>query len=175
MNNKNIRDWLEGIGIVAVVASLIFVGFQIRQERKIALVESFSSRTEFTIEIANLIGSHHDVWTAGLDGKELNSADYAIFEAIAKSVEVYYLYLFARAYQIGSGSPDSTAQKYAFILYQYPSLRKISVASGERVKIRKQAFDQPDHDLWLDAVSAQLEKLDSLDIPALPESAHSIF
>jgi hypothetical protein len=38
MNNKNMRNWLEGIGIVAVVASLIFVGFQVRQEKSIAIV-----------------------------------------------------------------------------------------------------------------------------------------
>lgn len=175
MKNKNIRDWLEGIGIVAVVASLIFVGLQIRQERKIAIVETFSNRTEFTLEIANLISANHNVWTAGLEGKELNSADFAVFGAIARSVESYYLYQFARAYQIEIGSPNIIAQKYAVVLYQYPSLQEIWAASGERYKARKRAFNQPNNDMWRDAITAQLEELDGLDIPALSGKVHSIF
>ena len=174
MNNKNMRDWLEGIGIVAVVASLIFVGLQVRQERSIAIVESFSNRTEFTLEMANLISANRDVWTAGLDGKEQNPADLAVFGAIAQSVEYYYMYRFARDYQIGIGSADTNAQKYAFVLHQYPSLREIWMAKGEQVKVRKRVFDQPDNDMWRDAITAQLKKLDSQHVPTLPGKFHSV-
>jgi hypothetical protein len=175
MNNRNIRDWLEGIGIIAVVASLIFVGLQVRQERKIAIVETFSNRTEFTLELANLISANREVWTAGLAGKELSPEDFAVFGAIAQSVESYYMYRFARDYQIGTGSPDVDAQKFAYVLYLYPGLREIWVAKDERIKARKKIFNQPFSDVWLDAVTIQLEKLDSLRTSASPVKDHSIF
>jgi len=41
MDHRQLRDWLEGIGFIAVIASLMFVGLQFRQERNIALVETF--------------------------------------------------------------------------------------------------------------------------------------
>lgn len=91
MNYKNTRDWLEGIGIVAVAASLIFVGFQIRQEKNIAIVDTFSNRTEFTIDLADLISANSEIWTTGLGGKELKSADLTVFNSIAQAVESYYM------------------------------------------------------------------------------------
>ncbi len=41
MTKENWKDWLEGIGIVAIVASLIFVGLQMRQAQKIAAGEFY--------------------------------------------------------------------------------------------------------------------------------------
>ncbi len=48
------------------------------------------------------------------------------------------------------------------------------MAKGERVKVRKRAFDQPDNDKWRDAITAQLEKLDSQHVPTLPGKFHSV-
>lgn len=41
-----LRDWLEVVGIFAVVASLIFVGMQLMLDRKVALAEQYASRAE---------------------------------------------------------------------------------------------------------------------------------
>ena len=46
MKQANLRDWLEIVGIFAVVASLIFVGMQLVLDRKVALAEQYSSRAE---------------------------------------------------------------------------------------------------------------------------------
>lgn len=46
MKQAKLRDWLEIVGIFAVVASLIFVGMQLLLDRKVALAEQYSSRAE---------------------------------------------------------------------------------------------------------------------------------
>lgn len=44
MNTGKIQDWMEVIGIFAVVASLIFVGLEMRQAHEISLSQAYQSR-----------------------------------------------------------------------------------------------------------------------------------
>jgi hypothetical protein len=44
MNSDRIRDWLEIVGIAAVVASLIFVGLQLKQSQDIAIAAQYQAR-----------------------------------------------------------------------------------------------------------------------------------
>lgn len=46
MKQATLRDWLEIVGIFAVVASLIFVGMQLQLDRKVALAEQYTNRAE---------------------------------------------------------------------------------------------------------------------------------
>jgi hypothetical protein len=46
LKQAKIRDWLEIVGIFAVVASLIFVGMQLQLDRKVALVDQYFNRAE---------------------------------------------------------------------------------------------------------------------------------
>jgi hypothetical protein len=45
MNSAKINDWLQVIGIFAVVASLVFVGLQMKQSHEIALAAQYHERT----------------------------------------------------------------------------------------------------------------------------------
>jgi hypothetical protein len=40
MNSESRRDLLEGVGIVAIVASLVFVGMEVKQNREIAIANA---------------------------------------------------------------------------------------------------------------------------------------
>lgn len=42
-----IHDWLQVIGMFGLIASLIFVGMQIRQDRQIALSSIYQARIVF--------------------------------------------------------------------------------------------------------------------------------
>lgn len=69
MNSTNWKYLAELIGIWAIVASLIFVGLQMRQESDIAVRESRSDFGESSIELARLLSDHGDVWIKGLNAK----------------------------------------------------------------------------------------------------------
>jgi hypothetical protein len=46
----NLKDMVEVVGITAVVASLIFVGMEIRQSQKIAVASQYQSRIGFNLQ-----------------------------------------------------------------------------------------------------------------------------
>ena len=46
MDSAKLNDWMQVIGIFAVVASLIFVGLQMKQSQEIALAEQYQARAE---------------------------------------------------------------------------------------------------------------------------------
>lgn len=50
MNTEKINDWLQIIGIFAVVASLLFVGLQLKQSQDIALSQASQARTAMSLE-----------------------------------------------------------------------------------------------------------------------------
>ena len=47
----DIRAWAEGVGVVAVVLSLLFVGFEIRQSSEIATVEASQALAQMSQEL----------------------------------------------------------------------------------------------------------------------------
>ena len=51
MNSAKLNDWLQVFGLFALVASLIFVGLQMRQDREIALSAIYQARAQMTIDI----------------------------------------------------------------------------------------------------------------------------
>ncbi len=52
MKNGNLRGIAEWIGIMAIVASLIFVGLQLKQSQEIAIAAQYQSRTEAAQSLA---------------------------------------------------------------------------------------------------------------------------
>ncbi|MEJ2129345.1 MAG: hypothetical protein P8X81_10935 [Woeseiaceae bacterium] len=46
MNSEKLHDWLQIIGMAAVVASLIFVGLQLKQSQEIAVADQYQARFE---------------------------------------------------------------------------------------------------------------------------------
>lgn len=57
MNRRYSRDWLQIFGQFGVIASLIFVGFQIRQDHKIAQSVAYQQRTTTAAEFYWTVGS----------------------------------------------------------------------------------------------------------------------
>jgi hypothetical protein len=82
MTKKRWKNLLEGLGIVAIIASLIFVGLQLRQAQDIALAEGYLSMLSTRNEINNSIRDEVEVWNKGLSGEELTADETLIFALI---------------------------------------------------------------------------------------------
>ena len=50
MNSAKLNDWIQIVGIFALVASLIFVGLQIKQAEEIAESNAYQARAQTSIE-----------------------------------------------------------------------------------------------------------------------------
>ncbi len=54
MDSAKLNDWMQVVGIFAVVASLIFVGLQMIQDREIALAGQYQERSATAVEYWSL-------------------------------------------------------------------------------------------------------------------------
>ncbi len=80
------KDVLEAIGFAALVASLIFVGLQIRQDHQIERLQNAADFDDTMIEYARVINANREVWIRGLEGAELSATDQVAFEAVSFAV-----------------------------------------------------------------------------------------
>jgi hypothetical protein len=126
MRTETWRQIAEAIGVAAIVASLIFVGFQIRQEDDIARLELIDRSTDQQRELQEWIAENADLWIRGCVGSELSDAEDAIFQSI---VDIYisqtynrWVVRYAITEQTGAGGQyliDSIAAN----IHRYPGFR----------------------------------------------------
>ena len=50
MDSAKLNDWMQVVGIFALVASLIFVGLQMKQAQEIALAGQYQARAQATVD-----------------------------------------------------------------------------------------------------------------------------
>ena len=86
MNAISRKEIAELIGVAAIVASLIFVGMQMRQAQDIAMAEGYSSVFATRIEVNNNIKEHVDIWKKGVAAEELQEEESAVFALLVTQV-----------------------------------------------------------------------------------------
>jgi hypothetical protein len=57
MDSAKLNDWMQVAGIFALVASLLFVGMQMKQEQEIALSAAYQARTATLVEFLIATGT----------------------------------------------------------------------------------------------------------------------
>jgi len=139
---KKFNEVAELVGIVAIVASLIFVGLQLQQSQQIALADLEASYSSASIEIASLISDNSEVWAKGIVGEELNESEAAVFESIiaALSDRNWSVQQQMRLLN-GDEAADSQVHGFAAFLHQRPGARRVWVAREARLKADREALD----------------------------------
>ncbi len=72
MDSAKLHEWLQIVGIFALVASLIFVGLQLKQGHEIALATQYQARSQATLDHfdtmieAHIPGEEYDVESGDL-------------------------------------------------------------------------------------------------------------
>ena len=135
MKSLHWRDVADLVGVAAIVASLIFVGLQLRQDRKLGMADITSARTESAVTLTQLVTENRELWIKGLDGAQLSTAEEMTFFAIAETIETYLFEEWSNLRQIGDGEfADAVLRDYAYQIYSYPGLRRIWEEDGERLR-----------------------------------------
>ena len=66
MNSAKLNDWLQVIGLFGVMASLVFVGLQMQQDRAIAVSEAYQTRTSISLSLDSELRSNPELVSAAL-------------------------------------------------------------------------------------------------------------
>lgn len=64
MDSTKLNDWIQIVGIFGVMASLVFVGLQLKQSHQIALADIYQARTTALVDFTNTMGSNELALTA---------------------------------------------------------------------------------------------------------------
>ena len=176
MNTAKLNDWMQVFGIFAVVASLIFVGLQMRQDRTIAFVDAMSSRSEVISGLAEMISNNQSLWIDGLNGAELSDADEATFHAMNEAIESYFVSTWRRVEGIGDGlSAESVSGDYAYAVYTHRGLRQAWKKQLAYWYARNSALSEDTAGgRFRESVNAHLAQLDR-ESPPLPEEKRYVF
>lgn len=122
MKKSGWKDTAELIGIAAIVASLVFVGFQLRQDQHIAQAQVFSDYGESHTAWVELVTTNADVWVRGLNADELSNTEAAQFDAMAVGYWVQQRSKYLRSIRL-AGRPDFIITDTANFIYQHEGLR----------------------------------------------------
>jgi len=118
-------DWksiAELIGIAAVVASLIFVGQQLRLEHDIAVAQIYADHDDTQIAWAQLVAENKSAWVKGLKGEQLTDDEAAIFHSLAAAYFHKENDRYRRALLISGIPPVAVTTDFAHVIHSYPGL-----------------------------------------------------
>ena len=77
MDSEKFNDWLQIAGMLGIMASLVFVGVQVRQTQTIGEGESATQFLDATISARQVFIDNIDVWIKGCAGEELSITEEA--------------------------------------------------------------------------------------------------
>jgi hypothetical protein len=120
MTKVSIRDIAELAGITAIIASLIFVGMQIRQAQVIARAEVAMSILAAEVQIRNEMNERADIWNRGSAGEELSVDDRLIFNHLVQNLESQSYWSYTQWLGLDARYPDIAIHIFAQVLHQNP-------------------------------------------------------
>lgn len=103
MKSANWKDFAELIGIAAIVASLIFVGLEMRQTRVIATAAAYQARTDSEVNMVLMFDATYglrEIIRKSRAGEPLNSVEQMNWQ---RSLLVRFIYLENVHYQVEIG------------------------------------------------------------------------
>ena len=113
------------LGIFAVVASLIFVGIEVRQSGRAAMEDSFTGDLANMIPVEELVLENADVWLRGCRGEDLSEVEQMQFTHIYHLYEFSYFMRWLRGTQgVAAANDELTIDNMAWNLYRSKGLQR---------------------------------------------------
>ena len=126
------KDSLEGAGILAIAASLIFVGYQIRQDREVAIGQSLYDWSSQHMEWAGILDGNYDVWIRGLRSDELSEVELAHFETLAGAYFAFQNARFSNRERVLTIGGDDVVLDVANAIQTFPGLKSVWEKMADR-------------------------------------------
>ena len=119
------KDGAELVGILAIVASLIFVGLEMRQAQEIAMSERAVNMLMSDIEVRRPIYEFPDIWARGNAGEELNRSEAVIYSALIRDINAYaYQRRYSASFMDDQPAFIAASWDMAGFLYENPGARR---------------------------------------------------
>ena len=158
------KEIAELVGIASLVASLVFVGLQLKQAQDIAMSENDMALLQSQVDVRNALNAHALVWVKGASGESLSATDSIIFTNLVTMLNNEAFFDYLRATRLGQDDiAEVTLHDFAAYLHQHPGARRVWLAREESlIRYRSQlAKGGGTFSFWKDAILADLSALDA--------------
>jgi len=162
MKSANWKEVAELVGTAAIVATLVFVGFQMRQAQAIAQGEMNAAVLANAIAGSNAIIANADIWVRGNVGEKLTPVEEAIFVHLVTNINDRAYYGVQHQRLLGIATADVDIADYAGFLYENPGARRVWRAREANLQ-KYRALINPDERTspeWIEAVESKLAIFD---------------
>lgn len=152
MDTSKLNDWLQVVGLFGVIASLIFVGLQMKQDRAIATADGDLANAANKIERNTAVLEHPDIWARGLSGAELTEREAVIFRNLVGNSYDVAFFEASRMYRLGvTPIGDTVVADFTVFLLRYPGARRVWLEeNAKKNELRSRILGRSDVELWLD-------------------------
>ncbi|HUF70523.1 MAG TPA: hypothetical protein VMM79_17870 [Longimicrobiales bacterium] len=159
------------IGVVALVASLVFVGLQLRQARDIAVSTNDSAYVQTRIEVYNSINQYASIWISGSKGETLAEPDATIFRNLVRMLNESTFVDYIQQTRMGEPTAVVIMHDFAAFLHQNPGAQRhwLEIEDNQIAYRNRLAPDGNDVSFWRDAILADLARLDQSSAQPLPD------
>ena len=124
MKKLSFRDIAELIGFVSIVASLIFVGLELRQSQQVAKIDADATRAAWYFDNRDSVNAYPEIWLKGNSGDPLSDTEQVIYSNLIRNLHTNNIFTWRREQALGIDSPDFAAEDLAWFLHQHPAARK---------------------------------------------------
>ena len=166
MNSAKLHDWLQIVGLAAVVGSLIFVGLQVKQADDIAFAEQGESSSARGVERRALIAEHADIWRKACLGSDLTETEKVIAGAIYINFAQASFNAWASLEATGilGSSSNFVTDRFAANIHRYPGFMSMVQSFGEwdELGARKDGLDVDKFKLAIDDRLQELRELEPI-------------
>jgi hypothetical protein len=162
------KDLIEGIGMSAIIASLLFVGLQLRQAQEIATAEGYLEILSIRNEIGNSIKAEVSVWNKGLSGVDLSRDEAVVFAVLINQINDSRHYEYIQTVEIsGEESAIPVVHDFAIFLYNNPVAKSVWLAREDYLINSRSKIDLDGETFswWKEAVMSDLTILEEKAVP----------
>jgi hypothetical protein len=122
LNKSDWKTTAELIGIAAIVASLLFVGMQLRQEQLIAQADGLGEQMATRVDARLGLNEYAEIIIKGNNGEDLSEAEEFVLRNLVEMEEERVLLAMLSSNTVGR-NVRTTELRFAVFLYQNPALR----------------------------------------------------
>ena len=157
------KGLIDIVGFIAIVASLIFVGMELRQSRAIAIGDGALLNAEVEIATNDAINANSVVWISGNNGEALSDQDAVIFENLVKNkaTHAFMQYVSLKRLDFDEAAESVTA-RFSIFLFESPGARQVWLQQENFVERHFGISGAgPGRPAWKRRVQENLARLDS--------------
>jgi len=164
------RDWRETaelIGIFAILASLIFVALQLRQEQILTQTELRMSNVANKVAINNAIIENAEIWIKGNEGQELSPTEMAVYTRLVNNINDYLFEYHLTLPLIDPGTEEQVLSLLAGFLHDNPGAYTVWREREHRINFYRRSIDPGETitNEWVDAIESRMAILEKAESP----------